>query len=154
MAVNLKNKPAKGGKKKMATAKAAKTAVKAAAKAKPKAAAKKKAAASKKAFMETETVVTAEVAGTQEGSGTIMDAETEKVEFEAVVEAAGEPGAEIEFGLQCIIPTGEYTNVRVSVGAKVKCEADTKVMDATFNVVKGWVDNKISGVVAEIQGAA
>ena len=87
--------------------------------------------------------------------------EGEQVEAKTETEVVEVPGelvhpngmamdAEIEFGLQSIIPTGDYQNIRVIVGAKCRCEADTDVMDGTFKVIKDWVDNKIHDVITEI----
>lgn len=59
--------------------------------------------------------------------------------------------AEVEFGLQAVVPTGEYENIRVSVGLKCKCAADTDVIEETFGHLKDWVDAKITKIVAEIQ---
>lgn len=88
-----------------------------------------------------------------DGETETIDTVVEKVDVpvEMVQPAMEALNAEVEFGLQAIVPTGEYQNVRVSVGIKCRCEADTEVIDATFDHLKGWVDVKISEVVAEIQ---
>lgn len=85
----------------------------------------------------------------EENIDTIM----EKVEVPADIVAPNEItlNAEVEFGLQAIVPTGQYQNVRVNVGIKCKCEADTEVIEATFQHLKSWVDEKITEVVTEIQ---
>ncbi len=84
----------------------------------------------------------------------IVSNEAEKVEIPFdITHGDGEPAntnAEIEFGLQILIPTGEYQNIRVSVGVKCRCEDDTDVMDAVFAHLAKWTDNKITRVVKEI----
>lgn len=99
----------------------------------------------KKKFMEAEVSVTEE---TPNGE-TLVDASTEKHEMEGLDVAENE-NAEVEFGLTTIIPTGEFTNIRVHVGAKCRCEGDTDMMDAVFDGLKDWVDTKLTNVVEEL----
>lgn len=103
----------------------------------------------KKAYMQAETMVAEGSAGSDQE--TVVQHESEVVDMGDKMPTSNGLDAEIDFSLGAVIPTGEFANIRVHVGAKVACEADTDVMNSTFDVVKDWVDNKISEVIAEIQ---
>ena len=101
----------------------------------------------KKAFADAETAVS-----NDSEKNVKVKAEKVEIPIEVVSPNGIALDAEIEFGLQTIIPTGEFQNIRVVVSCKCRCEADTDVMDSTFEVIKDWVDNKISSVTEEIIG--
>lgn len=109
-----------------------------------------------KQFMESEVVVSTpsetEPGNEEKDIEIIAEVTAHEVSSALVQPNGGPPDAEVEFGLGTIIPTGQYTNIRVHVGAKVRCEADLDVMGATFEEVKTFVDDKITEVIAEIQG--
>lgn len=156
MVVNMKTKGAKDVPKKASKKPAKKPAKKPSAK---KAPGTKKPKGKKpvgKQFMETEvqTSTPSPDAPGDASADTVIANEVTQQEIDPAVVTpnGGDPDAEVEFALGTIIPTGQFTNIRVHVGAKVRCEADLEVMDSTFDVVKGFVDNKITEVIAEIQG--
>ncbi len=111
-----------------------------------------KKAAPKKQFAGAETVVS-EVADGEAGEevvNTLIESEAVPMEAEIVQPNGVDKDAEVEFGMQFIIPTGQFQNIRVSVGIKCRCEGDPVIMDGTFDVLKNWVDTKLTGVVKEI----
>ena len=95
---------------------------------------------------------TAETEVSNEGETVETQSEVESVQIPESIAAPNGAAldAEVEFGLQSIIPTGDYQNIRVIVGIKCRCEADSDIIDATFNICKDWVDEKITSVIAEI----
>ncbi len=114
----------------------------------------KNAAGDKVAYADAEIDITkpGEMGADGQAKEAIVSSEAEKVEipFDVTQTKDGNMNAEVEFGLQMLIPTGEYQNIRVSVGVKCKCEDDTDVMDAVFSHLADWTDKKITAVVKDI----
>lgn len=60
------------------------------------------------------------------------------------------PMASVEFSIGLTRNLGNYESVRIHVGVTMPCPATPDEIDNAYHEAKGWVDNRIEQVSAEI----
>jgi hypothetical protein len=65
----------------------------------------------------------------------------------------GEPLAEVGVHYGLTINTGNYESVKLDVSIRFPCYPNKESVDATYEAVQSWAQDKIRGEAAPIRGA-
>jgi hypothetical protein len=59
--------------------------------------------------------------------------------------------SKVTFGLQALVSTGSYENVRVNIEITQACDSGMEQIDAAFNDLKDYVDTQMFEILQEIK---
>jgi hypothetical protein len=94
-----------------------------------------------------------EIVTVKKGDGEPVEVKNVTYTLDDLKKVFDERHSNVGVKLGTTISTGNYGSIRIDVSLYMPCDPTQEEVDATFEFVKAWVDDKVNGLVSEIQPA-